>query len=195
MDENRKSQSPIAWVLGQTGDHGWQYVLSVILAVIGVAFSVAPYFVVVGIVQGLMEGRQDFSFYLARCLIMAALWLCRVLFHALSTATSHRATFAVLGEIRKRSTEKLARMPLGAVLTQSSGALKSTLVERIDSIETTLAHIVPEFTANLLVPVIIEVYIFTIDWYRSDRHVQLCAHDVRQRGLLSAYDHSNEGTQ
>ena len=51
MDENRKSQSPIAWVLGQTGDHGGQYVLSVILAIIGVAFSVAPYFVVVGIVQ------------------------------------------------------------------------------------------------------------------------------------------------
>lgn len=164
MDENRKSQSPIAWVLGQTGDHGWQYVLSVILAVIGVAFSVAPYFVVVGIVQGLMEGRQDFSFYLTRCLIMAALWLGRVLFHSFSTAASHVATFAVLGEIRKRCTEKLARMPLGAVLTQSSGALKNTLVERIDSIETTLAHIVPEFTANLLVPVIIEIYIFTIDW-------------------------------
>ena len=164
MDENRKSQSPIAWVLGQTGDHGGQYVLSVILAVIGVAFSVAPYFVVVGIVQGLMEGQQDFSFYLTRCLIMAALWLGRVLFHAFSTAASHMATFAVLGEIRKRCTEKLARMPLGAVLTQSSGALKNTLVERIDSIETTLDHIVPEFTANLLVPVIIEIYIFTIDW-------------------------------
>ena len=164
MDENRKSQSPIAWVLGQTGDHGGQYVLSVILAVIGVAFSVAPYFVVVGIVQGLMDGQQDFAFYLGKCLIMAALWLGRVLFHALSTATSHRATFAVLGEIRKRCTEKLARMPLGTVLTQSSGALKNTLVERIDSIETTLAHIVPEFTANLLVPVVIEIYIFTIDW-------------------------------
>ena len=164
MDENRKSQSPIVWVLGQTGDHGGQYVLSVILAVIGVAFSVAPYFVVVGIVQGLMDGQQDFGFYLGKCLIMAALWLGRVLFHALSTATSHRATFAVLGEIRKRCTEKLARMPLGTVLTQSSGALKNTLVERIDRIETTLAHIVPEFTANLLVPVIIEIYIFTIDW-------------------------------
>lgn len=164
MDENRKAQSPIAWVLGQTGDHGGQYVLSVILAIIGVAFSVAPYFVVVGIVQGLMDGQQDFGFYLGKCLIMAALWLGRVLFHALSTATSHRATFAVLGEIRKRCTEKLARMPLGTVLTQSSGALKNTLVERIDSIETTLAHIVPEFTANLLVPVIIEIYIFTIDW-------------------------------
>ena len=164
MEETKKTQSPMAWVLGQTGDHGGQYVLSVVLAVIGVAFSLAPYFVVIGIVQGLMGGVKDFAFYLNRCLIMAALWLGRVLFHALSTATSHKATFAVLGEIRKRCMEKLTRMPLGTVLEQSSGALKNTLIERIDSIETTLAHIVPEFTANLLIPIIILVYIFTIDW-------------------------------
>ena len=164
MEETKKTQSPMAWVLGQTGDHGGQYVLSVVLAVIGVAFSLAPYFVVIGIVQGLMGGVKDFAFYMNCCLIMAALWLGRVLFHALSTATSHKATFAVLGEIRKRCMEKLTRMPLGTVLEQSSGALKNTLIERIDSIETTLAHIVPEFTANLLIPIIILVYIFTIDW-------------------------------
>ena len=164
MEETKQNPSPLTWVLGQTGDHGGQYVLSVVLAIIGVAFSLAPYFVVIGIVQGLMGGVKDFAFYLNRCLIMAALWLGRVLFHALSTATSHKATFAVLGEIRKRCMEKLTRMPLGTVLEQSSGALKNTLIERIDSIETTLAHIVPEFTANLLIPIIILVYIFTIDW-------------------------------
>ena len=164
MQETKKTQSPMAWVLGQTGDHGGQYILSVALAIIGVAFSLAPYFVVIGVVQGLMDGVKDFSFYLSRCLIMAALWLGRVLFHALSTTTSHKATFAVLGEIRKRCMEKLTRMPLGTVLEQSSGALKNTLIERIDSIETTLAHIVPEFTANLLIPIIILIYIFTVDW-------------------------------
>ena len=164
MQKTKKAQSPMVWVLGQTGGHGGQYVLSVVLAIVGVAFSLAPYFVVVGVVQGLMGGVKDFSFYLSRCLLMAVLWLGRVLFHALSTATSHKATFAVLGEIRKRCMEKLTRMPLGAVLEQSSGALKNTLIERIDSIETTLAHIVPEFTANLLIPVIILIYIFTVDW-------------------------------
>ena len=164
MQKTKKTQSPMAWVLGQTGDHGGQYILSVALAIIGVAFSLAPYFVVIGVVQGLMDGVKDFSFYLSRCLIMAALWLGRVLFHALSTTTSHKATFAVLGEIRKRCMEKLTRLPLGAVLEQSSGALKNTLIERIDSIETTLAHIVPEFTANLLIPIIILIYIFTVDW-------------------------------
>ncbi len=164
MAKKQSPSSPVMWALKQTGEHKGQYVLSVILAVVGVAFSVAPYFVIVGIVHGLMNGNKDFSYYLIRCLIIATLWFGRVLFHSLSTATSHKATFAVLGEIRKRCTEKLTRMPLGAVLEQSSGALKNTLIERIDSIEPTLAHIVPEFTANLLVPIIILAYIFIIDW-------------------------------
>ena len=164
MEAKRKSPSPIAWVLGQTGDHGGQYVLSVLLAIIGVVFSAAPYFVVIQIAKALMAGNREPGFYLTRCAVMAALWVGRVLCHAFSTATSHKATFAVLGEIRKRCTEKLTHMPLGAVLEQSSGALKNTLIERIDSIETTLAHIVPEFTANLLIPIIILVYIFMINW-------------------------------
>ena len=62
MQKTKKTQSPMAWVLGQTGDHGGQYILSVALAIIGVAFSLAPYFVVIGVVQGLMDGVKDFSF-------------------------------------------------------------------------------------------------------------------------------------
>ena len=162
--EEKKQPSAIAWVLSQTGVHGRQYALSVTLAVLGVACSIAPYFLVAQIVHALMAGEQAFSFYLSRCAVIALFWLFRVVLHAFSTATSHKATFAVLAEIRKRCTEKLTRMPLGAVLAESSGALKNTLIERIDSIETTLAHIVPEFTANLLIPVVILVYIFTIDW-------------------------------
>lgn len=34
METKEKSGSPIAWVLGQTGDHKRQYVFSVILAII-----------------------------------------------------------------------------------------------------------------------------------------------------------------
>ena len=165
MEETKKkTPSPMAWVLGQAGPHRPQFALSVLLAILGVAFSVTPYFVVLRVVRLLMEENRDFGLYLSYAGLMALLWFGRVLCHALSTATSHRATFTVLGEIRKRCTEKLSRMPLGAVLSQSSGALKNTLIERIDSIETTLAHIVPEFTANLLVPLVITIYIFTIDW-------------------------------
>lgn len=73
MAKKQSPSSPVMWALKQTGEHKGQYVLSVILAVVGVAFSVAPYFVIVGIVHGLMNGNKDFSYYLIRCLIIAAL--------------------------------------------------------------------------------------------------------------------------
>ena len=161
--EKEKSKSPFFWVLSQAGVHKSQFALSVILALIGVAASIAPYFVVVQVVRGLMGGNQDFSYYLRLALLTALFWFVRVLCHALSTAISHKATFITLGEIRKKCMEKLSRMPLGDVLSAGSGALKNTLIERIDSIETTLAHIVPEFTANLIIPIAILIYIFTID--------------------------------
>lgn len=45
-----------------------------------------------------------------------------------------------------------------------SGSLKNIMMERTDSIETTLAHILPEFTANLLAPLFVFFYMLTIDW-------------------------------
>lgn len=42
--------------------------------------------------------------------------------------------------------------------------MKNIIVERTDSIETTLAHIVPEMTANLLGPLGIILYLLAVDW-------------------------------
>lgn len=53
QDANNQS-SPIAWLLRQTGRYKGQYVWSVVLALLGVACSVAPYFVVAQIVYALM---------------------------------------------------------------------------------------------------------------------------------------------
>ncbi len=47
---------------------------------------------------------------------------------------------------------------------QSSGSYKNTICERVDSIETTLAHIVPEFTSNICGAIVIFIYMLTVDW-------------------------------
>ena len=156
--------SSLPWLLHQAKSHRGGYLQSITFAACGVVCQIAPYFVVADILRRLVAGERDLGGYLRLCAVMAGLWGLRVVFHAISTACSHKATFAVLGEMRKNCTDRLARMPLGDVLDQPSGALKSTLVERIDAIETTLAHIVPEFTANLLAPVAILVCLFAADW-------------------------------
>ena len=47
---------------------------------------------------------------------------------------------------------------------RSSGAYKNIIVERIESMEVTLAHIIPEFTSSLLGPLIVLIYMLRIDW-------------------------------
>ena len=111
-----------------------------------------------------MEGVRDYSVYLNSCLLIMVLWLFRILFHNISTGISHKITFEMLGEIRKELCEKLYRMPLGYVKDTPSGSLKNIIVERVDSMETTLAHMVPEMTANILGPIFIVIYLFFLDW-------------------------------
>ena len=116
------------------------------------------------IISKLLTGNKNLSVYLIDCVVMALFWLLRVLFHSLSTAQSHKATFAVLGNIRKQGLDKLIRMPLGDVQTKGSGELKNILVERVDSIEPTLAHVIPEMSSNAIVVLATLVYLLILDW-------------------------------
>lgn len=161
---NEKKKSTISWVLTFAGSHRNLYVTSVSVAVLGVVFGVIPYFIMGDMIHRLVEGDRNWQGYLMEGLWMAVFWAGRVFCHSISTTCSHKATFHVLGGLRRQMCDKLSRVPLGYVKDMPSGSLKNIMMERTDSIETTLAHILPEFTANLLAPLLVFVYMLTIDW-------------------------------
>lgn len=162
--KKQKQRSSFSWIWEFAGEHKPVYALSITFAILGVICSILPYFFVGDIVKKLLDGVRDIDVYVQSIVIIALLWAGRCLFHSISTSLSHKATFTVLGNIRKRCCEKLSRVPLGYVLDTPSGSLKNIIVERVDTIETTMAHIVPEFTSNLLVPLGLLVYLFNLDW-------------------------------
>ena len=159
-----KKRSAASWILEWAGQKRSAYVWSVVFAAGSVIFKVIPYFMIADVVKMFLDGNREFKAYLVKAVWIALPFILAELLHSISTALSHKATFTVLANIRKTCCEKLARVPLGYVKDTSSGTFKNILVERIDSIETTLAHIVPEFTSNLLAPVIILIYFFLTDW-------------------------------
>lgn len=159
-----KKKTTMNWLWEWAGPHKGGYAASVVLALLGVACSMVPYFAISKIVVELLNGGRNLNFYLLWLGICAAFWVLRYLFHSFSTTFSHKATFSVISEVRRRLTAKLAKVPMGYILNTPSGALKNTIVEKVDSIETILAHVVPEFTANIMVPVAIVAYLFTLDW-------------------------------
>lgn len=162
MKEKKKSAA--SWILTWAGQKRIAYVWSVLLAIGNVIFKIFPYFIIADVVKLFLNGEKEFEPYLAKAVFIVLSFMIAELFHSLSTALSHKATFAVLANIRKTCCDKLARVPLGYVKDTPSGTFKNIMVERIDSIETTLAHIVPEFTSNLLAPIVILVYFFLTDW-------------------------------
>lgn len=159
-----KKKSLLNWIFSFAGEKKTAYCFSVFFALLRVACGIAPYILIADIVKKLLSGVRDWNVYFHDCAIIAAFWLGNALFHMFSTTLSHIATFNVLANIRKRLCDKLSRVPLGSVLDMPSGSLKSILIERIDSMETTLAHILPEWTSNLVLPLLMFVWLFHIDW-------------------------------
>lgn len=162
--KKQKKKSSIAWVMTFAGSHKGLYTASVMIAVIGVVCGIVPYMIMGNMIHRLISENREWTIYIRDGMIMLLFFGGRVLCHSLSTTCSHVATFHVLGGLRKQLCDKLSRVPLGYVEDMPSGSLKNIMMERIDSIETTLAHIMPEFTSNLLAPVCVFLYMMTIDW-------------------------------
>lgn len=154
----------IQWIFEFAGEKKGQYIVSVFFALLSVACAIAPYLVISKIIQELLVGIRDWALFLKQSGIIALFWAGNVIFHAISTSLSHVATFNLLGNIRKSMCDKLTRLPLGTVLSMPSGSLKNIMIERIDSMETTLAHIVPEYTSNIILSIVLMIYLFVQDW-------------------------------
>lgn len=164
MKEKTIKKSTLGWVMEFAGIDRNSYIVSVLLAIISVFAGFIPYLFVANIVKALIDGERDMGFYLMQCGFISICWIVNKIFHSLSTTLSHKATFGVLAEIRRRLTKKMSLMPLGDVLEESSGSYKNIIIERVDSVETTLAHIIPEVISNCIVPIGIFVIMLTVDW-------------------------------
>lgn len=162
--ENKNEQSTASSLLRFAGPYKGRYALSICLSVLGVASGLVPYYAAAQMLIGLIGTERSFSFYIFWGTVAAVGYLAKSTFAILSTSVSHTATFLALRDIRKQIVDKFSCMPMGTLLNTPSGQLKDTLVDRVEGLETPLAHLLPEMSANVLVPVFIVVYLFVLDW-------------------------------
>lgn len=98
------------------------------------------------------------------CWIGLGAYAIRFLLYGISTSLSHISAYTILENIRLTLAQRLMKAPLGTVIGESVGKLKSVLVDRVETIELPLAHMIPECISNLLLPVAVFVYLVCIDW-------------------------------
>ena len=159
-----QKRSTASWLIELAEGKRGEYALSIVTALLGVVCSLIPYFIIIKIITALVNGTAELSHCLTLCVWMALCWILRYALHSVSTSLSHHATFQVLANTRIRLLDKLATLPLGTVLDRSSGSYKNIIVERVDSIETTLAHLLPEMTSNIVGAAAVLILLFVLDW-------------------------------
>lgn len=147
-----------------------KYTVSVLISILGVGASIASY-AFIGMIASMLFGETPvWSKVLTLALATVG---CKIMYGILlnlSTWISHKATYMTLRDIRKAISEKMINLPMGYFEENGSGRLKTMMVDHIENMEKTLAHMLPEMTANLLAPLVCMVWMFFIDW-----RLALCA--------------------
>lgn len=98
MKEIEPKRSAASWLAELAKGRYGEYALSVLTALLGVACSLAPYFIIIRIITALISGTAELSYCLTLCAWMAGCWVLRYVLHSVSTSLSHHATFHVLAQ-------------------------------------------------------------------------------------------------
>lgn len=137
---------------------------SVALAVLSVAGGFVPYLGVYQIIRLFLERQESWEGILFWCGVCLAGYAVKVAGYALSTMLAHVSAYTILEGLRLRAADRLMGAPLGEVESRPIGAMKSTIVDRIEDIEPPLAHMIPELSSNILLPLVVVIAMFLIDW-------------------------------
>ncbi|MDO4281562.1 MAG: ABC transporter ATP-binding protein [Peptococcaceae bacterium] len=159
-----KQKSWISIVFAFAAQCRGKIVLSVLCAMVSVACGLVPYWSVYRVITLFISGAPVLAEVWRWCWIGVGAYALRFLFYGISTSLSHISAYTILENIRLALAQRLMQAPLGTVTSEPVGKLKNVLVDRVETIELPLAHMIPECISNFLLPVAVFGYLVCIDW-------------------------------
>lgn len=159
-----KRENPLKTLFSFAGEAKGRMTLSVVLALIGELFGMAPYLAVAVLAKRLYEGTLTVPGTAAIAGVAAVCMCLRALLTGLSSIRSHGISFTILKNIRCAIADKMARVPMGVMLETPSGTFKTLLVDNVGRLEDIIAHMVPEIPSGLSAPLLSIALVFVLDW-------------------------------
>lgn len=140
-------------------------ILATVFIFVAVLMSVIPFLLAYQVIAPLVMGEAIEK--QAVLLRVAGVLLCLVLhgiFYVVGLSLSHDAAYHILERIRVNMQERMEKLPLGVIQEKGVGMLKRLFVDDVESMEALLAHAIPEGVGNIMIPVVIFIMLFLIDW-------------------------------
>lgn len=163
MKEKNKKQNPVSLLLKWADRDRFFLILSVICAFISGLLAIGVYIGIYNIMNALAAGTCTRKIILENAILIISTVIVRQLALACSGVSSHKGAYGALFRVRCMVTEHLAKVPLGALDEKSTGDIKTVINEDIEKLERGLAHNMPEFIGYCTGPIVIFVYLFTVN--------------------------------
>ena len=130
--------------------------LSVILSIISVIGGLVPYYCIYRGADLYIRniGQVPVREIVRWCILALIFYVIKIVCFSASTWISHIAAYHILEGLRLRLTDRFLKAPLGDVEGHSIGEIKSIMVEKIENMEPPLAHMIPEGSGHILLPVV-----------------------------------------
>lgn len=130
--------------------------LSVILSIISVIGGLVPYYCIYRGADLYIRniGQVPMPEIIRWCILALVFYVVKIVCFSASTWISHIAAYHILEGLRLRLTDRFLKAPLGDAEGHSIGEIKSIMVEKIENMEPPLAHMIPEGSGHILLPVV-----------------------------------------
>lgn len=160
---HKDQEKPVKLLLTWAGSDKWYLLASVFCAFLSGLFVIGPYVGIYHLMNAVLLGTLTRK-GLTDCIVLVGVTtILRMVLLGLSGVLSHKGAYNALFRVRCMIIEQLAKVPLGYVSERSTGEIKTVLNENIEKLELCLAHNIPELVSYLTGPVVIFLYLMTVN--------------------------------
>lgn len=158
MEKKRKSSA--AYLMQLAGKYKLHLLVSALFGIASALCSFVPYVMVYRSILVLLDGEGNALRYgLIAAAAIAGKFLCSIV----SGTFSHIGAFNTLYNVRTQISRHIAKVNLGFFTDHASGEIKKVIIEDVERIERFLAHQIPDVTSAICAPVIVFIYLLTIN--------------------------------
>ena len=138
--------------------------LSSILLILKILFDLIPQILLVYLINFLMNKNININNIKLIFLIILISFILKEAFYYFTIKIAHEKAYNKLIELRLNIIKRLKKLSLGFFKEHSTGELTNIIQHDVEQVEVYLAHGLPEIMSAMVIPVIVLISMFTVDY-------------------------------
>ena len=159
----QKKENRVALLLHWAGGQKIWLFLAILLSMCSGLCIIVPYIGIYRLMDATFNNACTKELVVQTVAMISAAVTLRFVLFGCSGVAAHKGAYGALFKVRCMVAEHMARAPLGALNERRTGDIKTVLNEDIEKLELFLAHNLPDLVCYMVGPVVIFIYLMTVN--------------------------------